>query len=137
MAFLLDTSVVSELRKTSPDKRVLAWHQANLHADAYLSVLVVGELRAGIERVRIRDARRARLLEEWLAGLISGYTDRILPVTAEVADLWGRLNAVASPPSVISGLMAATAMAHHLTLVTGTVQGLSKIGVFIVNPFAR
>jgi toxin FitB len=134
VSFLLDTNVVSELRKLYPHPKVRAWHRANAHAEVFLSALVVGELRQGVERLRVRDGGRADTLETWLGGLVGAYGDRILPVTTEVAQQWGRLNATVRPP-VIDGLLAATALVHQLTLVTRNVADVARTGVAVVNPF--
>ena len=135
MAFLLDTNVVSELRRRSPDPRVVAWHTAHADVDAYLSVLVVGEVRAGIEKLRPKDGEHAERLEVWLDGLVTGYRDRILPVTSEIAQEWGRLNVVRRPPAV-DGLIVATAKVHRLTLVTRNVAYVTGCDVPVVDPFA-
>ncbi|MDP9792104.1 putative nucleic acid-binding protein [Catenuloplanes nepalensis] len=135
MAFLLDTNVVFELRKSVPDPRVVAWQAANSRAVAYLSAMVVGEIRRGVERLRPRDPKQAEILERWLTGLTSSYRDRLLPVTAEVAEEWGRLSATGQPPPVIDGLMAATARVHGLTLVTRNVIDVARTGVPLINPF--
>jgi predicted nucleic acid-binding protein len=135
MAFLLDTNVVSELRKAVPNQQVAAWHAHHSTGEAYLSTLVIGEIRQGIERLRPRDHKQSLALESWLAGLLLAYRDRILPVTAEVAQQWGRLNVPRQPP-VIDGLMAATALVHRLTLVTRNVQDVAGTGVPVINPFA-
>ena len=135
MDFLIDTNVVSELRKVAPDPHVVAWHQRHAMASAFLSVLVVGEIRQGIERLRARDARRAEALDHWLAGLMKSYQDRILPITTAVAEEWGRLNASRRPPPVVDGLLAATARVHRLTLVTRNVPHVAATGVAVVNPF--
>jgi len=135
MAFLLDTNVVSELRKRTPRPHVLAWYQRNVAAHAYVSVLVLGEIRQGIKRVRHRDAAQAEALERWLEGLVAGYRDRILPVTADVAQEWGRLAASPQPPPSVDGLMVATARVHRLVLVTRNVGDVAGTGVSVVNPF--
>jgi predicted nucleic acid-binding protein len=135
VAYLLDTNVVSELRKLAPNPLVLAWHQSHKRSEAYVSVLVVGEIRQGIERVRPRDPKQADALERWLVGLLSSYRERILPVTADVAQEWGRLNASPQSPPVIDGLVAATAKVHRLTLVTRNVANVANTGVAVINPF--
>jgi toxin FitB len=135
VAFLLDTNVVSELRRRRPDAHVVAWHRDQVEADVFLSVLVVGEIRQGIERMRARDTGQAEALDRWLAGLVAGYRERILPVTADVAQAWGRLNAAPQPPPVVDGLMAATAKVHGLTLVTRNVRDVARTGVAVVDPF--
>jgi predicted nucleic acid-binding protein len=135
MAFLLDTNVVSELRKSAPNPHVLAWHESQRHADAYLSVLVAGEIRQGIERVRSRDHTQAEALERWLGRLVTAYRERILPITDAIADEWGRLNALPQPLPVVDGLMAATAKVHRLVLVTRNVGDVARAGADIINPF--
>ena len=124
-----------ELRKRTPDPNVLAWQQSQHTAEAYLSVLVIGEVRQGIERLRPRDATQAQASDRWLAGLLATYRDRILPVTVDVALEWGRINALPQPTPVVDGLMAATAIVHRLTLVTGNTADVARSGVAVVNPF--
>jgi hypothetical protein len=136
VAYLLDTNVVSEPRKASPHPEVMAWmrRQADVKAEIYLSVLVVGEVRKGIDQVRPRDPRRADALEAWLASLVEAYADRILPITMAIAEEAGRMTAACRPP-LIDGLMAATAKVHRLTFVTRNVADVARTGVPVVNPF--
>jgi len=134
MSYLLDTNVVSELRKQAPDPSVVAWLEAVASSDLYLSVLVVGEIEQGIERLRTRDAERARALTGWLDGLRSIFAHRITPVSLDVALTWGRLNAV-RPLPVVDGLLAATALTRGWTLVSRNERDLADTGVSLLNPF--
>jgi toxin FitB len=134
MSYLLDTSVVSELRKREPDTRVLAWYAAVQPADLYLSVLTIGEIRRGVERLRRRDPPQAARLERWLTGLNLSYRDRIVAVDASIAEEWGRIN-VPDPLPVVDGLLAASAIAHDWTLVTRNVRDVQRCGVRLLNPF--
>jgi predicted nucleic acid-binding protein len=133
--FLLDTNIVSELRKGArANTRVRSWFAQVDDAALFLSVLVAGELRQGVERVRLRDTTQATHLDRWLRRLIDDYAERLLPVDARVAELWGRLN-VPEPVSTVDGLLAATAIVHDLTLVTRNVRDVERTGARLVNPF--
>ena len=133
--YLLDTNVASEMRKGRRiNAHVLAWFESVDDDNLFLSVLVVGEIRKGIEQARFKDAVKARALEGWLTGLEQRFGDRVLPVTPAVADQWGRLSAI-RPLSIVDGLLAATAMVHDLTLVTRNVTDVAHTGVNLLNPF--
>jgi predicted nucleic acid-binding protein len=134
VSFLLDTNVVSEIRKKSPDTNVSAWLSSVPASDLFLSVLVVGEIRQGVARLARRDSPGAAVLEQWLEQLIRIYGDRIVPVTVEVAQVWGRLNAT-EPVPVVDGLLAATALVRGWTLVTRNTADVAKTGVRLLNPF--
>ncbi|MCE7009536.1 type II toxin-antitoxin system VapC family toxin [Kibdelosporangium philippinense] len=136
MSFLLDTNVVSEIRKKVPNPGVAAWFASVRAGELFLSALVVGEIRQGVSRLARRDSARAEVFEQWLRQLVDVYGDRIVPVTAEVAEVWGRLN-VADPLPVVDGLLAATALVHDWTLVTRNVDDIASTGVRLVNPFAE
>jgi predicted nucleic acid-binding protein len=134
VSFLIDTNVVSELRKARPDANVRAWLESVNDADLYLSVLVLGELRQGVELLRRRDAPQADALETWLVTLERAYRDRVIPVTAPIADVWGRLNVPDRMPA-IDGLLAATAKLYDLILVTRHTHHVSRAGIPVLNPF--
>ena len=136
MRHLLDTNIVSELRKGARcDRAVAAWERAELVPyGGAISVLTIGEIRKGIDLIAKRDSRQAARLELWLTGLFRDFANRILPVSREVAEEWGRLNAQRPLPAVDS-LLAATAQVHALILATRNVDDLRAIGVKIVNPF--
>jgi toxin FitB len=134
VSFLLDTNVISEVRKPRGDANVRSWIASVSGADLYLSVLVVGEIRRGIEGLRRRDPAQAAVFESWLAGLRRHYADRILPITVEVAEEWGRMN-VPDPIPAIDGLLAATAKVRGLTLVTRNTADFVCTGVPLLNPF--
>jgi len=136
MGFLIDTNVLSELRKKDrADPGVMAWYTEVDGEQLATSVLVIGEIRNGIERLRRRDAMAATALETWLASVRSILAGRILPVTSEIADQWGRLGVPDALP-VVDGLLAATALVHDLTLVTRNERDVERTGVRILNPFA-
>ena len=134
MAFLLDTNVISEARKPAPDPNVRAWLDSVPEAELYLSVLVVGEIRQGVERLRRRDPAQAEPYEAWLSVLQRSFADRLVPVTVDVCVEWGRLN-VPNPLPVVDGLLAATARHRDWTLVTRNVKDLARTGVRLLNPF--
>ena len=134
MSYLIDTTVISELRKGArADRRVADWFAGLAEDDLYLSVLTIGEIRTGIERSRRRDRRAAASLERWLHEVLEAHRDRILPVDAAVAEEWGRLN-VPDPLPVVDGLLAATATVHGLVLATRNVKDLRRTGVQLLNP---
>lgn len=133
----MDTNVVSELRKQArADAGVWRWIASAEESDLFLSVLVVGELHQGIERLRRRDAVSARKLDRWLTVLTEAYAERILAVDLAVASLWGRLN-VPDPLPLVDGLLASTAIVHDLTLVTRNTKDVLRTGVRLLNPFAK
>ena len=135
MSFLIDTNVISEVRKGARcDANVAAWYASIDDGDLYLSVLVMGEIRKGIELVRPRDAARAEALEAWLAAVNAAFGEHILPVDRAVADEWGRMSAFRPIPT-IDGLLAATAKIHRMTLVTRNASDVVGLGAKVLNPF--
>jgi len=133
--FLLDTNVVSELRKKERcAPKVSAWAATVPRNQDFLSVLVVGELVRGAILKRRTDPQMADALARWIARLTHLYAERILPVTLEIAQERGRLSALRPIPPE-DGLLAATALVHRLTLVTRNVRNLQGLGVSLLNPW--
>jgi toxin FitB len=134
VSFLLDTNILSELRKgLRCEPRVQQWAAA-AESDLHTSVVVLGELKRGIEHIRPRNPRFAGELERWLMRLILTMGRRILPVDQAVALEWGRISVPRTVPP-IDGLLAATALVHGLTMVTRNVKDFADLGVSYLNPF--
>jgi predicted nucleic acid-binding protein len=134
VSFLLDTPVLAEICKVDGDRRVKTWFEGVRGEDLYVSILAIGEIRQGIERLREQDPARAGLFEAWLAQLRARFADRILRITAEIAEEWARLD-VAAPLPVIDGLMAATAKVNGFTLVSRNARTLARTGVPVLDPW--
>lgn len=132
--YLLDTNVLSEIRRRRPDPAVLHWYADVPAQKLFLSVLVVGELRQGVDRLARRDPAQAARFDDWLKQLVTVYEDRIVPITAQIAETWGRLN-VPDPVPVIDGLLAATALVRDWTLVTRNTSDVAGTGVRLLDPF--
>jgi hypothetical protein len=135
MRFLIDTNVLSEMRKRArANANVLAWSARNRSSEIFLSALVIGEVRRGVEAVRARDPVQAQSLDRWFGAVVASFGPRILPVTAEIADTWGRLSFPDRLPE-IDGLLAATAIVHGLVIVTRNTRDFMRTGAQLVNPF--
>ena len=135
MSYLLDTNVLSELRRKAPNAGVVDWFAQRPASTLYLSVLTLGELRKGIEGMA--DVKRRTVLLDWLeVELPIFFTGRVLSVDAQVADRWGRLVAAANRPvPAIDSLLAATAAHHGLSLVTRNVRDFADLGLEVINPW--
>ena len=137
MRTLIDTCVLSELRRPAGSSRVAASFAALADDEVFLSVLTIGELRKGIDR--LRAGKKKRGLEQWLRQLVAAASDRILPINLETAVLWGELAAklekIGRPLPAIDCLIAATAIQHGLHLMTRNVADFEPTGVLLVNPW--
>ncbi|MFM8878477.1 MAG: type II toxin-antitoxin system VapC family toxin [Verrucomicrobiota bacterium] len=134
MSWLVDTNVLSELSRRSPDPRVTDWLAS--HEDKiWISVLTLGELEKGLARVQ-EPARRVRL-HRWIRREVPDwFSGRILPIDLEVAVRWGRLTGeLRDPMPAIDSLLAATAMVHGLKIATRNVEDFAASGVPILNPW--
>ena len=137
MRFLLDTNVISEIRKRDrAHPNVIDWVARTPAAEIGTSVLVLAEIRRGIERKRRMDPKQARLLDRWFSQMRTRLEDRVLPVDEPIAEAWARMG-IPNPLPLINGLLAATAKVRRLTLVTRNIADVSAAGVSVLDPFVR
>ena len=136
MSYLIDTNVLSELRRKTPDSGVVDWFARHPASTLYLSVLTLGQIRKGVEGVG--DPTRRRALLDWLeTDLPAFFAGRIALVDAAVVDRWGRLIAQAGRPlPAIDSLLAATALQHDLVLVTRNTKDFAGLPVEVFNPWS-
>ena len=132
--FLVDTDVLSALRRPTRHPKVVEWLAARRTPDLYLSVVSVGEIELGIARQEANNPEFARVLAAWLDSVLDLYSDRVLGVDRSTARRWGRLAGKIGHKGV-DLLIAATAIEHGLTVVTGNVRHFELTGVALVNPF--
>ncbi|KLI98866.1 type II toxin-antitoxin system VapC family toxin [Luteimonas sp. FCS-9] len=132
--FLLDTNVVSELRKNRPHRGVRAWIEQAPESGLYLSAVTIGEIQAGIEINRDLDPGKASDIQAWLDELAGSYA--VLPADAAVFRQWARLMHGRSDHHLEDGLIGATALVHGLTVVTRNLKDFRPLGVPLLDPFA-
>ncbi len=136
--YLLDTNVPSEFSRNRPEPRVVQWLKAQPEAVLFLSAVTIGEIRKGL--ILLPEGRRRTELETWFhTDLLSWFRDRILPVTHSIADRWGVLEGQCqlrgTPLNTADGMIAATALAHDLTVVTRNVKDFAGLGVGVFDPW--
>jgi predicted nucleic acid-binding protein len=132
--FLLDTNVVSELRRPRPHGAVLAWLRTISDADLHLSAVTIGELQAGVEITREQDAAKAAEIETWLEQVAVSYN--ILPMDGRVFRCWARLMHRRSDDLLEDAMIAATAKVHNLTVVTRNIRDFEPFSVATLDPFS-
>ena len=131
--YLLDTNVVSELRKIKPHGAVVAWVNQVSDASIALSVVTIGEIQAGIEKTRDQDKEKAKQLENWLDQVESAYN--IIPLNAKIFRRWGKIMHRQSDTILEDALIAATAIENNLTVVTRDEKDFKRFKVNVLNPF--
>lgn len=137
MSYLLDTNVLSELRRKAPNAGVVEWCSRRPGSTLFISVLTLGELRKGIESLVVSE-RRSSLLDWLEVELPTFFSGRILPIDSHVADCWGCLMGAAERPiPAIDSLIGATAAHHGLRLVTRNVRDFADLGLEVINPWSE
>ena len=131
--YLLDTNIISELRKPRPHGAVVAWLQARDDAELYVSVVTLAEIQAGIELTRDQDPAKAREIEAWLDAVAQSYN--VLSMDADIFRRWARLMHRRSDTLYEDAMIAATAASHQLMVVTRNVSDFAVFGVAVLNPF--
>ncbi|MEV0649258.1 type II toxin-antitoxin system VapC family toxin [Phytomonospora sp. NPDC050363] len=134
MRYLLDTNVLSELQRPKPDDELIKWFDEVEERWMCTSVIVIGEIKRGIESLRRRDPAQAARRDPWYDDLVAWGSERLLPVTLPIMVDWARMS-VPDPLPALDGLIAATARVHDLAVVTRNVADFKRAGVAIVNPF--
>lgn len=133
--FLLDTNIVSELRKPKPHRGAMAWVSAQGGTSLYLSAMTIAEIQRGVEMTREQDSEKAHQIEAWLEQLM--FTGQVLAMDAAVCREWARLMHGRSDTLVEDAFIAATARVHRLVVVTRNVRDFKTLGVDTLNPFER
>lgn len=133
MMYLLDTNIVSELRKPRPHGGIVSWVEQIVDTSLYLSVVTIGEIQAGIEIIRGQDTTKATSLEHWIEQVIKTYN--ILPMDGETFRIWAKLMHRQSDTVFEDAMIAATAIQHHLTVVTRNIKDFKRFDVSTLNPF--
>ena len=135
MGYLIDTNIISELRKKqNANPNVQAWFSSVTGGECYLSVLTIGEIVNGIKRLESKDMNSAKNIQAWLDMVLIDFSDRILPVTAKISATWGEMTSKIPMP-VVDSLLASTAIVHNLTLVTRNIKDVESSSAKLLNPF--
>lgn len=136
MRFLLDTNIISEIRKRDrAHPNVIRWVSETPVEEIGTSVLVLAEIRRGIELKRRNDPHQAKALDQWFSQMRTALSDRVLPVDEAVAETWALLG-IPNPLPLIDSLLAATAKVHGMTLVTRNIADIAAAGVLLLDPFS-
>ena len=135
MRFLLDTNIVSEMRRRIRNPRLSHWIESVAPDDLWISALTLGEIVKGMEMVSRRDTAAAAALGRWFDHLRAAFAQRTIGIDGAIAETWGRLAAI-RPRPVVDGLLAATAITHEVTLVTRNARDFEGLGVGLLDPWS-
>jgi len=135
LTYLIDTNVLSEVRRPRRDPNVDRWLSMTRPSDLFVSVLTLGEIRRGIERLRARDEAQSAVFETWLGEVETVFDDRVLGIDGSVAQTWGRISA-SDPLPAVDGILAATALTHGLVVVSRDRRPFERVGVPWLDPWA-
>ena len=133
--YLLDTNVVSEMRRPRPNAGVAAWISATPAEQLFLSAVTLGELQAGVEMTRQQDPSKAKAIEDWIDAVAT--SQNVLPADAVIFRRWARLMHRRSDDLIEDALIAATALVYDLTVVTRNLRDFERLGVAAMSPFSR
>ena len=133
--YLLDTNVVSELRRPKPNKAVLNWVEGVAADQLFVSAVTIGEIQVGIEITRDQDPAKAEEIEVWLDQVVAGYG--VLAMDASAFREWARLKHRKSDTLIEDAMIAATASLHRLTVVTRNTRDFESLGMSVINPFGK
>jgi predicted nucleic acid-binding protein len=131
--YLLDTNVISELRRPRPNRAVLAWVSSVAPDQVFLSAVTIGELQAGVENAKQQDAARAAVIENWVDEISESYN--VLPMDGGTFRRWAQLMHRQPPDLIPDAMIAATALMHNLTVVTRNLRDFERLGVPALDPF--
>lgn len=131
--WLLDTNVISEVRKPRPHPKLLGWLDQQPRDELFLAAATIGEIQRGVETTRRTNPSKALEIEEWLGEIVA--TSQILPADERVFRRWARLMDRRSSDLIVDALIAATAQVHDLTVATRNVRDFEALGIAVVNPF--
>lgn len=135
MKFLLDTNILSDLIRDKPNQNLVQWIKSTPSDALHISVLTIGEIRRGVEKLEADSNRRNKLVSWLEVDLISWFGNRILPIDPEVVDRWGYLTARVKNAPAIDSLIAATALCYNLKIVTRNVKDFQFPALEVINPF--
>ena len=131
--YLLDTNIVSELRRPRPHAGLIAWLSGIAPDQLFISAVTLGELQAGVENVKQQDTRRAEIIESWIDSVVASYN--VLPMDGGAFRCWARLMHGKPADLIADAMIAATAAVHNLTVVTRNMRDFERLGVPALDPF--